>query len=113
MVALIAPAAKPLSKTANTPKATWLGGPLTSTEARQDAIVRIIPAERSKPPVNTTKVWAIATSARTTPLFDSEVRTLTESPFGWFAEKSRNITVNTRKAVSGPTFHRQNLWKLC
>ena len=56
--------------------------PTTIHEARQLVRTIITPTERSMPAVMTTKVWAIATSARSTPLLAAVCTTLAVKPAG-------------------------------
>src|ERR1700739_4245391 len=55
-----------------------------------------------------TKVCAMATNAKTTPLFETEVKTLVDRPFACWDANRMNITANTRKLRSGPALRFQN-----
>src|SRR6516164_7594905 len=50
----------------------------------------------------------MATNASTTPLFETEVRTLVDRPFTCWDANRMNITANTRKLNSGPALRFQN-----
>ena len=50
----------------------------------------------------------MATYASTTPLFETEVRTLVDRPFACWDVNRMNITANTRKLNRGPAFRFQN-----
>jgi len=45
--------------------------------------MKIMPTERSMPAVSTTMVWAMATSASSTPLLAAVCTTLEVKPAGW------------------------------
>ena len=65
------------------PSAVISGEPSTIVEARQSARMKMVPIDRSMPPVSTTKVWATATSASSTPLLAAVCSTLAEKPLSW------------------------------
>jgi len=77
------PAAIPVPNTAATPRAVSTGVPTTRMEATQFARMNTMPTERSRPPVSTTTVCAMATRASSTPLFAAVVATGTVRPTGW------------------------------
>ena len=67
-----------------TPSVVWIGSPWTMTEARQLVIRKIIPTERSSPPVRTGMVWAMATRASRAPLFAAVLTMPGDSPTSCF-----------------------------
>ena len=70
----------PASSTTTTPSAVSSGLPWTIAEAMQLVITNIMPTDRSRPPVSTGRVCAIATSASSTPLLAAVSATGTVSP---------------------------------
>src|ERR1700757_1190568 len=60
-----------------------------------------------------TKVCAMATNANTTPLFETEVKTLVARPFACWDANRMNITANTRKLSKGPALRFQNRLRDC
>ena len=82
MSPLIAPQARPVSRTPRTPSVALAAVPTTIHEARQLVRTNTAPTERSMPAVMTTKVCAIATSASSTPLLAAVCTTLALKPAG-------------------------------
>src|SRR5260370_29676369 len=113
ITALMIAARSPLERTARAPRGVGPGEPLKPREARQEAMVIIIPTKKSKPPVRITRVWAMATYARTAPLLETEVKTLVDSPFDCCEANRMNMMANTRKLSAGPALRFQNRLRFC
>src|SRR5258708_9168209 len=82
-------------------------------EPRLGAMVKTSPREKQKPPVRITRVWAMATYARTAPLLETDVKTLVDSPFDCCEANRMNMMANTRKLSAGPALRFQNRLRFC
>jgi hypothetical protein len=78
------PQASPATSTATTPASACGVSPITIVEARQLQRTRIMPADRSIPPVITTSACAAATKASSAALLAAVCTTFHEKPAGWF-----------------------------
>src|SRR5882762_8944964 len=113
VTALMIPARSPLASTAKAPRVVWPAEPFRITEARQEAIVITMPTDKSKPPVRITRVWAMATYARTAPLLETDVKTFVDSPFDCCEANRMNMMANTRRLSAGPALRFQNRLRFC
>ncbi len=78
----ISPKAEPASSVRTAPSTISAGEPLTSSEAMQLVSVITAPTERSRPPISTGTVWAMATKPIATASFEFWTSTAEEKPLG-------------------------------
>src|SRR5262245_10226269 len=99
---LSAPHATPTSSTSATPSPISSGVPVITVDATQLVITNTLPTDRSRPAVRTGRVWAIATSASSTPLLAAVLMMSALNPAGCWVANTANIAANSTAASIGP-----------
>src|SRR5689334_15304796 len=97
-----APHATPTASTSATPSPTSSGVPVITVDATQFVITNTLPTDRSRPAVSTGMVWAIAISARSTPLLAAVLMMSALNPAGCSVANTTNIATNSAAASIGP-----------